>query len=121
MKKAKYLKGCLILHFGEVQLEINNKWSYLGMQIEIMKKELTVIDMTFYVKQLIEGMEVENQKTPVVWLNDKSIIQKLQNYYFWLNVQGLIYILYLVSCVPEYMNVLLKIMKNCVGYCVISS
>jgi hypothetical protein len=40
-----------------VQFEVSGRLSYLGMQIE-MKETGTVIDMTFYVKELLEGVDV---------------------------------------------------------------
>jgi hypothetical protein len=40
-----------------VQFKVSGRLSYLGMQIE-MKETGTVIDMTFYVKELLEGVDV---------------------------------------------------------------
>ena len=56
-EEAKRLKQNLIKRFGTVQFEVSGRLLYLGMQIEI-KETGTVIDMTFYVKQLLEGVDV---------------------------------------------------------------
>jgi hypothetical protein len=49
--------------FGEVQFEVGSKLSYLGMQIEI-RDEGTMIDMSFYVKKLLEEVSVKGQSSP---------------------------------------------------------
>jgi hypothetical protein len=46
-----------------VQFEIGENLSYLGMKIAI-KDEGTVVDMSFYVAQLLEGEEVEVVASP---------------------------------------------------------
>jgi hypothetical protein len=56
-KEAEKLRQNLIKRFGTVQFEVSGRFSYLGMQIE-MKETGTVIDMTFYIKQLLEGVDV---------------------------------------------------------------
>jgi len=56
-KETEKLKQNLIKCFGTVQFEISGRLPYLGMQINI-RETGTVIDMTFYVKQLLEGVDV---------------------------------------------------------------
>ncbi len=55
--EAKRLKSSLEKWFGTIQFEIGNKLLYLGMQVKIMGAG-TTIDMSFYVKQMLEGTEV---------------------------------------------------------------
>jgi hypothetical protein len=40
-----------------VQFEVSGRLSYLGMQIDI-SSEGTIIDMQFYTKKVLEGMDV---------------------------------------------------------------
>jgi hypothetical protein len=63
VEEAKRLKAILQQRFGEVQFEIGENLSYLGMKIAI-KDEGTVVDMSFYVAQLLEGEEVEVVASP---------------------------------------------------------
>jgi hypothetical protein len=46
-----------------VQFEIGNNLSYLGMNISI-RQEGTMIDMSFYVAQVLEDEEVELASSP---------------------------------------------------------
>jgi hypothetical protein len=48
-EEAERLRQNLIKQFGTVQLESSGRFSYLGMQIDIMMKR-TIINMSFYVK-----------------------------------------------------------------------
>jgi hypothetical protein len=57
-KEAERLREHLMRRFGEVQFEVGSKLSYLGMQID------TMIDMSFYVKKLLEGRTVKGQSSP---------------------------------------------------------
>jgi hypothetical protein len=57
------LQEHLMRKFGEVQFEVGSKLSYLGMQIDI-KDEGTMVDMSFYVKKLLEGASVKGQSLP---------------------------------------------------------
>jgi hypothetical protein len=57
-EEAKRLKKRLEEPFGEMQFEVGDKMSYLGMNITIGDQGTTV-DMTFYVRQLLEGEQVE--------------------------------------------------------------
>jgi hypothetical protein len=50
--------------FGEVQFEVGDDLSYLGMNISI-RDEGTVIDMSFYVSQVLENEEVEEAACPM--------------------------------------------------------
>ncbi len=40
--------------FGKVEFEVGDKTSYLGMEMSL-RDEGTIVDMYFYVKQLLEG------------------------------------------------------------------
>jgi len=62
-EEAKQLKKRLEELFGEVQFEVGDKMSYLGMNITIGDQSTTV-DMTFYVRQLLEGEQVEEYGSP---------------------------------------------------------
>jgi len=62
-EEAEKLRKSLIKRFGTVQFEIGGRLSYLGMQLE-MKETGTVIDMTFYVKQLLEDVDVPVRASP---------------------------------------------------------
>jgi hypothetical protein len=46
-----------------VQLEENVRLSYLSMQINVSDAG-TTIDMAFYMKQLLEGMDVPERRSP---------------------------------------------------------
>jgi hypothetical protein len=52
-REVKRLRVHLKKRFGEVQFEIGEKLSYLGMQINI-KDEGTTVGMSFYIKKLLE-------------------------------------------------------------------
>jgi hypothetical protein len=62
-EEADELLKMLKRHFGEVQFEVGNDLSYLGMKISI-RKEGTTIDMSFYVAQVLEDEEVEIASSP---------------------------------------------------------
>jgi hypothetical protein len=62
-KEAVRLREHLMRRFGEVQFEVGSKLLYLGMQIDI-GDEGTMIDMSFYVKKLLEGASVKGQPSP---------------------------------------------------------
>ncbi len=62
-KEAERLRVHLRKRFGEVQFEVVKKLSYLGMHIEIKDEGMTV-DMSFYVKKLLEGTTVKGQALP---------------------------------------------------------
>jgi len=55
-EEAEKIRAHLVAKFGTVVFEINGKLSYLGMEIELSDKG-TKIDMSFYVKQIIEDAE----------------------------------------------------------------
>jgi len=57
-KEAERLQKHLMRKFGEVQFEVGSKLLYLGMQIDI-RDEGTVVDMSFYVKKLLEEASVK--------------------------------------------------------------
>jgi hypothetical protein len=61
--EAKRLKEHLERKFGTVQFEISKKLSYLGMQLDI-KEDGAVVDMTFYVEKLLEGLTVNTMTSP---------------------------------------------------------
>jgi hypothetical protein len=55
-EEAKRIRAHLVAKFGTVLFEVNGKLSYLGMEIEL-SDEGTKIDMSFYVRQIIEDAE----------------------------------------------------------------
>jgi hypothetical protein len=55
-EEAEKIRAHFVAKFGTVLFEINGKLSYLAMEIEILD-EGTKIDMSFYVKQIIEDAE----------------------------------------------------------------
>ncbi len=61
--EAKALKELLERSFGKILFEENSKLSYLGMQFDV-RNEGTVVDMSTYVKQLLEGQEVIVKLSP---------------------------------------------------------
>ena len=48
---------------GEIVFEVGKKPSYLRIEIEVMTKG-TIVDMTFYVMKILEGMEVMVYESP---------------------------------------------------------
>jgi len=62
-KEAEKLKQNLIKRFGTMQFEVSGRLSYSGMQINI-RETGTVIYMMFYVKQLLEGVDVPVRVSP---------------------------------------------------------
>jgi hypothetical protein len=62
-EESDHLLGRLKRRFGEVQFEIGEDMSYLGMNISI-RDEGTTIDMSFYVSQVLEGEDVEVEASP---------------------------------------------------------
>jgi hypothetical protein len=70
-QEAERLKTRLEELFGTIQYEVGAKLSYLGMEVNI-KDGRTTIDMTFYVKQVLEGEKVEEYDSPGT--KDMSIV-----------------------------------------------
>jgi hypothetical protein len=62
-EEAKKLEQNLRRRFGEVQFEVGEEFSYLGMKI-IIKDEGTMVDMSFYVAQILENEEVQVAASP---------------------------------------------------------
>ena len=62
-EEAERLRVHLRKRFGEVQFQIGKKLSFRGMQINI-RDEGTIVDMSFYIKKLLEGMMVKGQASP---------------------------------------------------------
>ncbi len=62
-KEAKALKTLLEQRFRKILFEENSKLSYLGMHIDV-RPEGTVVDMSFYMRQLLEGQEVVVRLSP---------------------------------------------------------
>jgi hypothetical protein len=54
--EAEWLRATLVAHFGTVQFEIGSRLSYLGIEIDI-RDIGTVIDMPFYVRQVVADTE----------------------------------------------------------------
>jgi len=59
-EEAERLKAKLQRQFGELVYEVGKKLSYLGMEIEVTQ-EGTRLDMTHFVKKLLEGVEEGRQ------------------------------------------------------------
>jgi uncharacterized protein YlbG (UPF0298 family) len=59
-EEAERLKAKLQRRFGELVYEVGKKLSYLGMEIEVTQ-EGTKLDMTHFVKKLLEGVEEGRQ------------------------------------------------------------
>jgi hypothetical protein len=62
-EEAETIRSRLQKQFGEIVFEAEKRLSYLRMEIQVMTKG-TVIDMTFYVPKLLEGLEVEVYESP---------------------------------------------------------
>jgi hypothetical protein len=62
-EEAMMLKARLEKAFGTIQFEEGGRLSYLGMQLEL-REEGTVIDMSFYAKQLLEGKNFKVAPSP---------------------------------------------------------
>ncbi len=62
-KEAKALKTLLKQRFGKILFKENSKLSYLGMHIDVQPEGM-VVDMSFYVRQLLEGQEVVVRLSP---------------------------------------------------------
>jgi hypothetical protein len=61
--EAERIRKNLDQQFGKVQFEVGKKLSYLGMEISITEKGVT-IDMTFYAKKILEEEDVVEMKSP---------------------------------------------------------
>jgi hypothetical protein len=61
--EAKRLRKHREKRFGTVQFEIPKKLSYLGMQLDI-KEDGAIVDMTFYMKKLLEGLTLTMMYSP---------------------------------------------------------
>jgi len=62
-EEAMTLKARLEKAFGTIQFEEGGRLSYLGMLLEL-REEGTVVDMSFYAKQLLEGKELKEASSP---------------------------------------------------------
>jgi hypothetical protein len=62
-EEAVRIEAALKKRFGEVQFEVGDELSYLGMKISI-KSEGTTVDMSYYVGQILEAEEVEVEASP---------------------------------------------------------
>jgi hypothetical protein len=62
--EAEQLERMLKRRFGEVQFEIGEELSYLGMKISI-RDNGTTVDMSFYVSQILEDEEVQEATSPM--------------------------------------------------------
>jgi hypothetical protein len=62
-EEAMALKARLEKAFGTIQFIEGSRLSYLGMYLE-QSKEGTVVDMSFYAKQLLEGKDLKEMSSP---------------------------------------------------------
>jgi hypothetical protein len=98
------LKARLEKLFGMIQFEVRDKLSYLGMDVYI-KNHGMMIDMQFYVQQLLEGERLEEFDSPgmkdlFIVMSESKVLQedvrksfhsKLKNCCIWQNVRILIF------------------------------
>ena len=98
------LKARLEKLFGMIQFEVRDKLSYLGMNVYI-KNHGMMIDMQFYVQQLLEGERLEEFDSPgmkdlFIVMSESKVLQedvrksfhsKLTNFCIWQNVRILIF------------------------------
>jgi hypothetical protein len=124
-EEAKRLKEILKQRFGEVQFKIGESLSYLGMKIAI-KDEGTVVDMSFYVAQILEGEEVEVVASPTTktTYNVDEKAQRLgeeERKWFHSKTAKLLYLskrawpdilTAVISCVLEYRRLHVRIKRN---------
>jgi hypothetical protein len=61
-EEAEKLRAHLVAKFGMVQFEIHGRLSYPGMEIGVTY-ERTLINMSFYVKQLLEDADENKSLT----------------------------------------------------------
>lgn len=61
--EAENIRLRLTKRFGEIVFEIGKKLSYLGMEIEVTSMG-TMVDMNFYIKQLLDGEAVVTYVSP---------------------------------------------------------
>jgi hypothetical protein len=101
MTEAKLLKSHLMAKYGRVQFEMNEKLSYLGMEIEISNYG-TSVGMSLYVTQLVDeaqehGLELRDygslgtKETYVIKENAESVCGT-EKVYFHSTVAKLLYI-----------------------------
>ena len=90
------MKQNLSKQFGTVQFEVSGRLLYLGMQIDISKQR-AVINMTFYVKKVLEGVDVPVRASPgtkLTFMVDESakVLSKGDRKEFHLKVAKLLFL-----------------------------
>jgi hypothetical protein len=94
--EADRLRVHLKKRFGEVQFEIGEKLSYLGMQINV-QDEGTTVDMSFYIKKLLEGTMVKGQASPgnhssFIVNEESQLLEESERKYFHSTTAKLLYL-----------------------------
>jgi hypothetical protein len=94
-EEAMSLKERLEKAFGTIQFEEGGRLSYSGMQLEL-REEGTIVDMSFYAKQLLEGKslkEVPSPSTKKTFKVDEGspLLGEEQKKYFHLTVAKLLF------------------------------
>jgi hypothetical protein len=98
--EAEKIRVQMVAKFGTMLFEINGKLSYLGMKIEI-SDEGTKIEMSFYVKQIIEDAEeklvltkYESPGTKETFVANESagVLSEKNRVYFHSTVAKLLYL-----------------------------
>ena len=94
-EEAMILKRRLENAFGTIQFEEGGKLSYLGMQLEL-KEEGTVVDMSFYAKQLLDGRDLKEVPSPSTKKTfevdeDSPLLDEEQKKYFHSTVAKLLF------------------------------
>jgi hypothetical protein len=95
-EEAERLRVHLRNRFGEVQFEVGERLSYLGMQINV-KDEGTTVDMSFYVKKLLEGTTVKGQASPgnhssFIVDEESQLLEECERKYFHSTTAKLLYL-----------------------------
>ncbi len=94
--EAEKLQKFLDDRFGKVQFEVGRQLSYLGMQISIEEKGVTV-DMTFYTKSILEDEEVMVIKSPstkamFIVKSDVAMLSEEERKHFHMKTAKLLYL-----------------------------
>ena len=98
--EAEKIRAHLVAKFGSVQFETGGRLSYLGMEINVTDAG-TSVDMSFYVKRLLE--DAKDKMNPVVYASlgtketfvandEKKRLQESERVFFHSTVAKLLYL-----------------------------
>jgi hypothetical protein len=95
-QEAENLRTKLVEWFGMVLFEESSILSYLGMKIDVMD-EGTTIDMIFYTKQLLEGVNMPERqssgtKSTIIAQEDSEKLSEQEHMIFHLRVEKLLFL-----------------------------